>query len=230
MPYLPDYYNKIPAGVINNRFTQRFELADEGLVSDNHFDFKTPEYTSFKEITQPKWEATRGIGYSFGYNRHEGEESYLSVEALVHSFVDIVSKNGNLLLNVGPMAYGTLPNIQRDRLMGLGAWLKVNGEAIFDTRPWLEAEGITPEGTAVRFTQKGDALYALLLGRPQKRRVSLQGLQAVEGTTVRLLGHDEALPWEDGGQHLMITLPERLPKPSVAYTLKISPQPDRLTV
>ena len=60
-------------------------------------------------------------------------------------FVDIVSKNGNLLLNVGPMADGTIIEIQAQRLLNLGKWLQINGEAIYDTRPWLRAEGDTEE-------------------------------------------------------------------------------------
>ena len=65
----------------------------------------------------------------------------IPVADLVHMFVDIVSKNGNLLLNVGPMPDGTIPDIQLSRLRGLGDWLRVNGEAIFGTRPWVRAEG-----------------------------------------------------------------------------------------
>ncbi len=64
----------------------------------------TPEYTSFSEIREEKWEACRGIGHAFGYNQVEGPAHYLSIEDLGRSFVDLVSKNGNLLLNVGPMA------------------------------------------------------------------------------------------------------------------------------
>lgn len=129
------YYNSVPEGVINDRFTQRFEFTEGQIAGSQHSDFTTPEYTSYDHIVEKKWEATRGIGYSFGYNQNEGPENYLSVQELVHSFVDIVSKNGNLLLNVGPMADGTIPALQRERLEGLGTWLRVNSEAIYGTRP-----------------------------------------------------------------------------------------------
>ena len=92
----------------------------------------------------------------------------LSVDELVDSFVDIVSKNGNLLLNVGPKADGSIPELQLQRLLGLGEWLDSNGEAIFETRPWIEAEGrLEGEGTDLRFTQKGDVIYVILLDEPE---------------------------------------------------------------
>lgn len=122
------------------------------------FDFETPEYSSFDEIRSQKWEICRGIGASFGYNQMEGPDQYQTVEKLVRMLVDIVSKNGNLLLNIGPTAAGEIPEIQRQRLEGLGAWLRVNSEAIFETRPWVRAEGVTGAGTPVRFTQANDAL------------------------------------------------------------------------
>ena len=160
------YYNAVPDGLVNDRWGQR--LPDhvpgpgEMIMSPpaGHYDYTTPEYDSYAQVTEHKWEATRGIGHSFGYNANEGADDYLSVTELVRSLVDIVSKNGNLLLNVGPMADGTIPDLQRDRLLGLGAWLDVNGEAIFETRPWLSAEGRCGDGTRVRFTQREDALYA----------------------------------------------------------------------
>ena len=239
------YYNQFPEGVINDRFSQ-FKLNGNGVLrsrrvralvarslawilshgvtppAGNHFDFRTPEYTSFSKITAQKWEATRGIGYSFGYNRNEGPEHCLSVPELVRSFVDIVSKNGNLLLDVGPMADGTIPDLQRERLVGLGQWLAVNGEAIFGTRPWLRAEGRTTGGTAVRFTHKGDALYAVLLDRPQGAQVTLPALYAKEGAAIRLLGVPDALSWRQDGEQLTISLPELLPE-APAYALRIAP-------
>jgi alpha-L-fucosidase len=224
------YYNRIPDGLINDRFTQRFEFdqASSAVVNLDHFDFKTPEYASFEKITEPKWEATRGIGYSFGYNRNEGPENYLSVKELVHSFVDIVSKNGNLLLNVGPMADGTIPELQWERLLGLGGWLEVNGEAIFDTRPWVEAEGRTADGVSVRFTQREDRGYAILLDTPKRHQVTIQSLVADEKATVHLLGHDQALSWKQDGENLTITLPSALStdiSKSAAYAFRITPQP-----
>ena len=219
-----DYYNRLPEGVVNNRFTQRFQMDETGIVSDNFYDFETPEYTSFAEIRQKKWESCRGIGASFGYNRREGADQHLTVENLVRSFVDIVSKNGNLLLNVGPTAEGQIPELQLERLLGLGRWLDVNGEAIFDTRPWQVAESRTASsGVGVRFTQKGETLYATLLETPQEREIVIQGLCGVQGTSVRLLGGEAPLAWEQRDGGLAVRLPALEEAP--AHALAITPQP-----
>ena len=131
----------------------------------------------------------------------KGRRNTLTVEDLVRSFVDIVSKNGNLLLNIGPMADGTIPDIQRERLLGLGEWLDINGEAIFDTRPWVVADGTTDGGVAVRFTQKEGDLYATLFATPASHTFELKGLRCAEGTSVTLLGEPAPLTWRatDGG-------------------------------
>ena len=218
-----EYYNQLPDGVVNNRFTQKFQMNEHGIVSDNHFDFETPEYARFSEIRLKKWESCRGVGASFGYNQIEGPEQYLTLENLMRSFVDIVSKNGNLLLNVGPMADGTIPPLQRERLLGLGQWLAVNGEAIFDTRPWMVAEGKTAEDIDVRFTQKGDSLYATLLDTPTGHQIEIVGVQANPATTVQLLGDDQPLIWSQTEKGLAITLRDSLPQ-SPAHTFKFTPQ------
>jgi alpha-L-fucosidase len=226
------YYNTVPEGLVNNRFTQAFNIDPEAMdISGGlHSDFTTPEYASYDEITEPKWESTRGIGFSFGYNRNENIDNYLSVEELVRSFVDVVSKNGNLLLNVGPMADGTIPELQRERLLGLGAWLKVNGDAIFDTRPWQVAEGLGRAGThevPLRFTQKGDTLYATALAEAQSGALVLEGLEAAAGARVALLGHEGTLAWQQQDDGIAVTLPD-VPASVVdapAYTLSITPQP-----
>lgn len=221
-----EYYNKLPEGVINNRFTQRFQLGPDGnIVTDNFHDFETPEYASFSEIRAKKWESCRGIGASFGYNRNEGPEQHLTVENLVRSFVDIVSKNGNLLLNVGPMADGTIPELQRERLLGLGEWLDVNGAAIFDTHPWVVADGKTDASVDVRFTQKDGDLYATLLDTPADQTFEIKGLRCADDASIELLAGLTPLAWRatDGG--VTVTLPGMLPA-APAHSLRISPAPD----
>ncbi len=226
------YYNTVAEGAVNDRFTQEFNFAATDvseMMKSRHFDFRTPEYASFDTITRPKWEATRGIGFSFGYNQNEGPEAYLSVRELVHSFVDIVSKNGNLLLNVGPMADGTIPALQRERLEGLGTWLRRNGEAIFDTCPWVTAEGTTGDGLPLRFTQKRDTLYAIVLAQPQPGELLLKDLMAPEGAQLQLLGYAGALPWRQSPEGITVALPQKvvaeLGGDTPAFALSITPSP-----
>jgi alpha-L-fucosidase len=196
---------------------------DEDENEELHGDFVTPEYTSFDEVRDEKWEACRGIGNSFGYNRAESEDDHLTSEQLVHSFVDIVSKNGNLLLNVGPKADGTIPEVQRDRLMALGDWLKVNGNAIFRTRPWVVAEdGDTVE---VRYTHRDGDLFAIALEWPGDRlSLSVPAHVDLSGPPEAALLTPEgevAVDTTVTGKELSLALPER-PSTNHAFTVRLS--------
>jgi alpha-L-fucosidase len=227
-----EYYNAVPEGVINDRFIQApvhdgqidLEAVQRAMVGGMlpqpaHFDFRTPEYAVYPDIKPEKWEACRGLGFSFGYNRNETAADMLSPAELIRSFVDVVSKNGNLLINVGPTGDGTIPPEQAERLLALGAWLAVNGEAIYGTRPWERAEGRASDGTPLRFTRGADALYAVLLDTPRRARITIEGLRAPSGARVTLLGHEAPLAavQEDGG--LTVELPELLEAP--AHALRI---------
>jgi alpha-L-fucosidase len=132
-----------------------------------HYDFRTPEYMSFAKIDPRKWETTRGLTPSFGYNRGDREGDHEAPEQLVRSFADTISKNGNLLLNVGPRGEdAAIPEAQQSRLEALGHWLASDGDAVYDTRPAAAAEGETDAGFSVRFTHKADTWYAIAMGRP----------------------------------------------------------------
>ncbi len=191
-----------------------------------HCDYATPEYTTLSTISKYKWECVRGIGKSFGYNQNETPEDYLTTPELVKMLVDVVSKNGNLLLNIGPMADGTLPDVQIERVLGLGKWLETNGEAIFDTRPWTDAEGKTVCNIDIRFTRKKNRVYATLLDTPDHQDVIIKHLRAAGHTCIKLLGFPDDLKWQQLGTDLSITLPDTLPD-SPAHSLMISPVPER---
>jgi len=209
------YYNTVHDGIINDRFGAPFA------------DYTTPEYAKYDKITAKKWESCRGLGFSFGYNQVEGPEQVIAPDKLVALLVDIVSKNGNLLLNIGPKSNGTISEIQMDRLNRLGAWLDVNGEAIFGTRPWVRASSTAPDGTDVRFTTKGDSLYVLFLSRPAGNTLTVPSVRAAAGTVVRIMGSPAKASISQGEKDLVIETPESL-STSLALSAKITPLPTSL--
>jgi alpha-L-fucosidase len=209
---IADYYNSNPEGVIDDRWS--VEIGD----------FTTPEYQHYDTITARKWESTRGLGYSFGYNRMERAEHMLSVDELVDFFVDVVSKNGNLLLNIGPRADGSVSKLQSERILGLGKWLATNGEGIYGSRPWRVAEGAAADKARVRFTRKNGAVYAFLLDHPAGRSVTFRGLRAGEGTTISMLGARGPLRWENIGDDCRVWLPRRTPRgPALGFRFSRDP-------
>jgi alpha-L-fucosidase len=205
---MAEYYNAVPDGVIDDRFGVK------------HHDFTSPEYEKLDKISPTKWEECRGLGRSFGYNRAEGEAETIPSSELIYLLVDIVSKNGNLLLDVGPEADGTIPMVQLERLKDLGDWLHANGEAIYATRPWTRADGTTAENIPVRFTQKDSNVYAILLGVPATSSVTLNNLTPQPGSKIFLLGSDAPLAWSQQGPNIKIALPSGLAaKFAVAFRL-----------
>ena len=206
---MAEYYNAVPDGVIDDRFGVK------------HSDFTSPEYQTLDKISLTKWEECRGLGRSFGYNRAEGEAETIAPADLIHLLVDIVSKNGNLLLDVGPEADGTIPDVQMDRLRVLGAWLQRNGEAIYGTHPWKRAGGETADGISVRFTEKGSTVYATLLSQPKTTTVTLKSLSPKAGSQINLLGESGSLVWSQQADDITVKLPSTLPG-RYAYVLKIT--------
>jgi alpha-L-fucosidase len=241
-----EYYNTVPDGVINDRWIEPTQ--HRGMVSDalarlgglaiqrfwayipdrhksltfpanHHYDIRTPEYAQFSEIQDKKWESTRGVGHSFGANRNERPQDIVTATELVRSFVDIVSKNGNLLIGIGPDEHGRIPDEQSAPLRGLGAWMRVNAEAICRTRPWAIAETTTTEGTPVRFTCRDGAVNAILLDLPT-REVGIRGIDCTDVDTVRVLGLEETVDWRVTDGLLTLRLPERMPvSPAYVVTL-----------
>jgi alpha-L-fucosidase len=218
------YLARVPNGVINNRFDNASQNA--GML---HVDFVTPEYAVEPNREPPerlmknkyKWEANRGLGTSYGYNAQEGESSYMRPEELIHMFVDIVSRGGNLLINVGPMSTGEIPWLQARPLLELGWWLRTNGEAIYGTHRWIRVGSITGEGLPVRYTTAKDAVFGILLGTPKTRTVELD-LRLDPQTAVALEGWGGHLKWTATPTGVRIELP-LLPDQRPAWSLRFSP-------
>ncbi len=126
---LIDWYYKTvgPDAIVNDRWGQ-----------GTKHGFKTPEYSAGINVTDQPWAECRGLGRSFGLNRNEDLDNYLTSTELIQHFCELVSAGGGLTLNVGPYADGTIPLIQQERLRDLGRWLEVNGEAIYGTRPFCD--------------------------------------------------------------------------------------------
>ena len=141
------------------------------------------------------WEENRGIGCSFGYNRNEDIEDYHSAAELIHLLVDVVSRGGNLLLDVGPTADGRIPVIMQERLLQIGHWLQTNGQAIYGSQRWR----VDGEQGYVRYTVKDGVVYAICTKWPG-RRLSLDAIKPTDSAAVQLLGREGDLPWqfEDG--------------------------------
>ncbi|MFB6135190.1 MAG: alpha-L-fucosidase [Halobacteriaceae archaeon] len=184
-----------------------------------HGDFDTPEYETFDEVRDRKWESCRGIGHSFGYNRAEDEDDHLSAGELVRSFADIVSKNGNLLINVGPRADGTIPEVQKRPLEGLGAWLDADGEAMFGTRPWVVPEDETG-GAEVRYTWKDGDLYATFLSWPGETATLSVTDHADAPESAELLRTGAGLDVTEAGDGLRVETGER-PADAPAYAVRL---------
>jgi alpha-L-fucosidase len=137
-----------------------------------HGDYYTTEYDlvhdakGIGEKASHPWEESRGIGTSYGYNQFETMDHYFTSKQLVDLLIDKVSNGGNLLLNIGPDANGLIPVIMQERLLDIGAWLKVNGEAIYNTTSWIGRNANSKE-QGVFYTQKGKDIYVICTKWPQ---------------------------------------------------------------
>jgi alpha-L-fucosidase len=217
---------------------------DEVVVNDRwgsdtrhkHGGYWTTEYAAGMQDGSHAWEESRGMAYSYGLNRAERCDDYKTSREFILALVDLVSRGGNLLLDIGPNADGTIPPLMEQRLLDIGAWLKVNGEAIYGTRcashtcQWtegarpkqeygefmvkynlLEQVGQQPiNGVAVKnvfFTKKPEALYAITPGWPGGKLV-LHDVKVPADSIVTMLGVPGPLKRSIDGNTLTITTPD----------------------
>jgi alpha-L-fucosidase len=217
-----------------------------------HGGYWTTEYTAGMSNMEHPWEESRGMGYSYGYNRDEQLKDYHTGRQLVLMLVDTVSRGGNLLLDIGPRADGRIPVIMEQRLQEIGNWLKINGEAIYGTKPWKQSRqwsaGEQPKvdynqefksaydvsklaekpeaGKAAIdafFTSKGSDVYAILPRWPG-RQFAIQQIGGSPVKSVTLLGVNQPLKWKADGDSVSVELPD-LPQELMAqpaWVLKVA--------
>lgn len=173
-------------------------------VGGRYENYRTPEQKVPPKFADGVWESCLTMGEQWSY---KPDDKYKSTAELIHTLVKIVARGGNLLLNIGPDAQGCLPGTARERLRDIGQWMKINREAIYDTRPiWPYEQG------NVFLTQKGRVVYAIVLstsGQTGPRgQILIPGLRHV--TSARMLGSDQAVTWTMVNQGVTLCLPHRL--------------------
>ncbi len=239
-------YNESPVKntiIVNDRWGSGLRFKHAGIY--------TPEYQPDLDFEDHAWEESRGMGYSYGYNREEDSWDYNSTQSLVLQLIDKVSRGGNFLLDIGPDEHGKIPPIMQERLLQIGDWLKINGAAIYNTKRWKSnsqwSEGnreykdrsgdmllkitIDPDpGYAVKetfytYNANTNSLYAILPKYPDNKKILLKDVRLPAFTAINFLSTGEILQWQQEGNNVVVNLPEYNPnkiKAPYAYVIKIN--------
>jgi alpha-L-fucosidase len=209
--------------VVNDRWGNNTREKNNGAM------YTTSEYGSGMDASII-WEESQGVGHSYGYNRNEQLKDYKSSHDLILMLGDIVSRGGNLLLDIGPDADGTIPVIMQQRLSDIGDWLAINGEAIYETESWRPAQWtkgyvppkkgasfmagynvaklVVPQSDSAYietfFTKKGNDVYCIV---PSYRNtLTVRDLKLPSSATATVLGADVKTSWKQKGKDIVIDL------------------------
>ena len=228
-------YEHAPQALVNSRISKDDlpdKVCDYQSAGDNHVP--TPD-----EIESTHWETCGTTNNSWGFKSYD--QDWKCALEVLSWLVDVVSRGGNYLLNVGPDGNGKIPAACVAILRDVGAWMRVNGEAIYGSRAWtVSREGPTQvarTGTGNRaqagfstaftaqdfwFTSKGKTVYAIGLAQPADRQVLVRSLADVTVAAVRMLGSEDAVDWEQTPDGLRVRLPSFLSKLGYALAIKVT--------
>lgn len=177
------------------------------------------------KVIGPKWQSCTTFGTSFGYLAAEEDPNYphhkKTVEEVIHEMVEIISRNGNFLINIGPKGDGTIPQWQVDRLKAMGEWLSINGDAIYGSRYWNINE---QKEEHISFTTNGKKLYTIKCEKPIEPFVLVGTKEWTDKTvkSVALLGSSAKITWEMTDEGLEITPPSDLGTSQYAWSFEIT--------
>jgi len=225
--FLAWLYNESPVKeniVVNDRWGSETRSVHGGIFTTEYGLIGEKE--GIDQSNVKPWEECRGIGTSFGYNRAENLDSYSSADDLIKLLVSTVSAGGNLLLDIGPAADGTIPVIMQQRLLEIGKWLKINGEAIYNTRAFIRSrtdKSINPAvNEKIFFTKKNKDLYVICTEWP-KNNIILNELESTGSSKVQLLGSTVPVSMKSSGGSTVIVPPRLTPDDKQsAYVFKIT--------
>ena len=194
---------------VNNKGGQRNWPDGVGCLEKDNLKMK---------VIGPKWQSCTTFGTSFGYL--EGDQ-YKSIEDVMHEMIEVISRNGNFLVNIGPKADGTIPAPQVERLRAMGEWLSINGAAIYGSRYWKVCD---QESEHLAFTTKSKNLYAIKLAKPTKPFTieATAGWSADTVKSVKLLGSPAVVSWQMTATGLQITPPAQLGASNYAWSFEIA--------
>ena len=195
----------------------------------HHGGVYTPEYQPDLDFEDHPWEESRGMGYSYGYNKEEDIWDYNSAQSLVLALVDKVSRGGNFLLDIGPDDHGKIPPIMQERLLQIGAWLQENGEAIYNSRRWIRTSQAAANNSKEKdlyftYNPTSNALYAIAPTFNNSGQYVIKDLDVPAGTNISFVATKEKCTWKKVGNDIVVNMPAYKPamiKAPYAYAIKI---------